>query len=462
MTPRPALPGRIVFRLAPGIPVGEVAAHRDVRLGRAGAASAIDGDGPLDRTVLHRTDRMRLTRAFVARRSVDRPGRRHLDWDPIEEEVGMSRTFRLEVDPASDAHAIAADLRDRAQVEMASPQYLAETPFDAAPAPADAADAAEAPEREDAARRSVGAAAALRLEPGDTALIVALVDSGVELDHDEVRGRLRPGLNAVSAAELAEGVALVTRARARGQDVDDDQGHGTCCAGILVGNGFRLPRGLAGAARLLPIRVLCAARVPGSDHPTAVGSLPDIDSGLKTAVDLGARILNLSFGTVETALGEGDPVPHAEVVRYALAHDCVLVAASGNGGDARRYYPAALPGVVAVGSVDDALRPSRFTSRGPHVALSAPGERLACAGLHGYTRASGTSFAAPLVAAAAALVLARAARHSTALPPARVRDVLVESAAPFAKGAGAAGCGAGVLDVPAALRAVDAACQEDT
>ncbi len=454
MTERLALPGRIVFRLAPGRALEDVAAHRDVRLGRAPAASAIDGGGTLDETVLRRTPALRLSRAFVARRSVDRPGRRHLDWDPVEEEIGMSRTFRLEVDPASDTRAIAADLRERAGVEMASPQYLAATPFDAVPA----RPAAEPPVREDAARRLVGAAEALRVEPGDTALIVALVDSGVALDSEELRGRLRPGLNAVSTAELAEGVDLVTRSRARGQDVGDDQGHGTCCAGILVGNGFRVPRGLAGAARLLPIRVLCAARLPGADRPTAVGSLPDIDSGLKTAIDLGARVLNLSFGTVETALREGDPVPHAEVVRYALAHDCLLVAASGNGGDTRRYFPAALPGVVAVGAVDDALRPSRFTSRGPHVALSAPGERLVCAGLAGTTRVSGTSFAAPLVAAACALVLSRAARHSAALPPARVRDLLVESAAPFARGADASGCGAGVLDVPAALRAVDDAC----
>ena len=102
----------------------------------------------------------------------------------------------------------------------------------------------------------------------------------------------------------------------------------------------------------------------------------------------------------------------------------MLVAASGNSGASERYYPAALPGVIAVGSVGADRRPSRFTTRGAHVALCAPGENLASAGLGGYTLGSGTSFAAPLVAAACALMLSRAARHSAALSADTVRALL--------------------------------------
>src|SRR4029079_18868057 len=105
--------------------------------------------------------------------------------------------------------------------------------------------------------------------------------------------------------------------------------------------------GLAGGARLLPVRALAGAMLSDQSLPTAVGGVPDLDLAVKRAVDLGARVLNLSFGTPESALRPDDPVPHIEVVRYALARNCVLVAASGNSGDRSAYFPAALPGVLA-------------------------------------------------------------------------------------------------------------------
>jgi subtilisin family serine protease len=77
---------------------------------------------------------------------------------------------------------------------------------------------------------------------------------------------------------------------------------------------------------------------------------------------------------------------------------------------------------------------------------------------------SGTSFAAPFVTGAAALMISRAARRSTALTASTVRDLLQRSAAPFAPGDARTNnttSGAGVLDVPAALRAVDEECQAE-
>jgi len=217
-----------------------------------------------------------------------------------------------------------------------------------------------------------------------------------------------------------------------------------------------MPPGVAGLAPVLPLRVLAAAIVADRSTPTAIGCLPDIDCGFKFAVDLGARVLNLSFGTPETALREGDPVPHTEMVEYALRRGCVLVAASGNSGDHTRYFPAAAPGVIAVGAVDSTRTPARFTTRGDHVALSAPGVAVCAAGIGGdVVTCSGTSFAAPFVAGAAALVLAAANRRGVPLSPYTVRDLLVRSAQPFAERADATGCGKGILDIAAALAAVD-------
>jgi len=446
--------GQLVIRTVAGAEYEEIATNRDVRARAASPAVALDRGGEIDRTIRNRTGAMQVTRAFYSRHGLGAGlggGAGHLAYDDLEHELGLSRTFRVQLDPDAPLEPLAQDLAALAHVEMASPAYLCQTPF-AARSPGGAA-------RIERARDLVGADRALAEEPGDSALIVGLVDSGVDIDHPELVGRLRPGVSSVALRpDTVEGdLRVLSGAHARLQDVTDDEGHGTACAGLLAALGYRIGRGLAGASRLLPIRALCGALAPGQRRPTAIGLLPDIDSGLKTAVDLGARILNLSFGTPEDQIEDG-VIPHVEVVRYAIARDCILIAASGNTGRDERYFPAALPGVIAVGAVDDHRRPAAFTTRGDHVVLSAPGVEVPSTGIDGYAAHSGTSFAAPLVTGACALLLARAARRSRPLGLQTVRRILAASASPFAPGADAVGCGAGVLDVPAALAAVDAFC----
>jgi subtilisin family serine protease len=109
--------------------------------------------------------------------------------------------------------------------------------------------------------------------------------------------------------------------------------------------------------------------------------------------------------------------------------------------------------VIAVGAVDADGVPASFSTRGAHVALSAPGVGIRVAALEGYGAMSGTSFAAPFVAAACALLLARAARRSAYLPPTAVMRALCAGVRPFPMPAD--GFGAGTLDVPAALAAAD-------
>src|SRR5262249_20796905 len=147
------------------------------------------------------------------------------------------------------------------------------------------------------------------------------------------------------------------------------------------------------------------------------------------------------------------PKPHAEVIRYALARDAIPVAASGNSGNDEKVWPAAFDGVIAVGSVTGSGEPSIFTTRGPHVAVCAPGERIVTTGLAGYQLATGTSFAAPFVTATAALLVSRAERRSLPIDSALVREVLCTSATPFA--AGINGYGGGVLNAYAALQTLD-------
>ena len=444
---RLAMRGRVVFRVRAGEDPQGIPDHADVAHGMAQPLLRFDG-GTVERVLRRFSPAMAIARVFPSASTGGRIGAPSAGWDDIEVATGMSRTFRADVDPDVDLPALVKALASLDVVEMASPHFLCEIGRPVA-------EAAATRGRGDLfyGQEMIGAREALRREPGDTALIVAVVDSGVDLEHPEFEGRLRPGIDAVHLPleRMARWVKVKRdRSWTRGEP-RDDMGHGTACAGIIGARGRRIPVGLAGAARLLPVRALVGARVVGRDALTAIGAIPDIDAGVKRAIDLGARVFNLSFGTPETALDSGDPEPHVDVVRYALARGCILVAASGNTGDHVRYFPAALPGVVAVGSIGRDGTPSRFTTRGAHVAVMAPGENIPSVAIGGYQRNSGTSFAAPFVTAACALLVARAARGSFPLDGALARRLLQDSARPFGKAVDAEGCGTGILDVPRAL-----------
>jgi subtilisin family serine protease len=113
--------------------------------------------------------------------------------------------------------------------------------------------------------------------------------------------------------------------------------------------------------------------------------------------------------------------------------------------------------VIAVGAVGRDGQPTAFSTRGDHVALCAPGVRIPTVAIEGHGVQTGTSFAAPFVTAACALLHARAARLSRALTPALARAVLVDAARPFPLGTRSTGCGAGILELPAALARLERA-----
>ncbi|RZL91227.1 MAG: peptidase S8 and S53 subtilisin kexin sedolisin, partial [Variovorax sp.] len=290
--------------------------------------------------------------------------------------------------------------------------------------------------------------------PGDPAILIGLADTGVAMHHAELEARVRPGFDSVDLdPDAVGGLTLVGDFRHRGQRPDDDVGHGSGCAGILVARGTGMPSGGAGLCGLTPVRVLGAA-VGADAKRFGVGALDNIDMGMKRLIDLGVRVINMSFGTPDSMLDGDAPRPHEEVIRYAQARGVILVAASGNSGLEERFYPAAHDGVIAVGAVDRALKPASFSTRGAHVALCAPGRDIVTCGLDGYQNANGTSFAAPYVAAVCALMASRAQRRAWPLGGEDCRRLLVASARPFAR-AGVAGSGQGVLDADAALRALD-------
>lgn len=253
---------------------------------------------------------------------------------------------------------------------------------------------------------------------GSTSQVVAVVDSGVDTAHPDLRGRTVAGYNALTPGTAPK----------------DDNGHGTMVAGIAAANTDN-GEGVAGAAwtaRVMPVKVLDAE---GSGYDS------DVAEGVVWAADHGARIINLSLG------GPHDGAVLHDAVRYATGKGAVVVAAAGNDGDGRAQYPAAYPEVVAVGATDATGRLTDFSSYGDWVDVAAPGAGIVSTGPGGgYYVGDGTSFAAPIVSGTVALV--RTVHPS--LTPAQVASRLRSTA----RDAGPRGIdpyyGYGVLDAYAA------------
>jgi len=405
--------------------------------------------GVIDRILRHHGEAFRVVRLHSARtRRADRAVAGARRFDDVEQLTGVARVLRIEVREPSRMPALLQALAELPVVERVTLDHVCRAPFATAAEPA-------RPEATPWAGDAIRLDQALAFEPGDPAVVVGLADTGVAMMHAELQQRVRAGFDSVDLDPAAVGgLQLVGDYRRRGEHPQDEVGHGSGCAGILVAYGRDIPRGAAGACGLTPVRVLGAAVGPGAKR-IGVGALDNIDAGMKRLIDLGVKVINMSFGTPESALSNDSPRPHEEIVRYALARGVILVAASGNSGLEEKFYPAAHPGVIAVGAIDRHLRPAAFSTRGAHVAVCAPGRDIRTCGLDGYQFATGTSFASPFAAAACALLASRAARRAWPLASEDARQILVESARPFS-GAGVDGCGRGVLDAAAALRALDA------
>jgi cyanobactin maturation PatA/PatG family protease len=244
-----------------------------------------------------------------------------------------------------------------------------------------------------------------RRTTGDKRIRVAIIDGPIDVDHDAFAG-----------VELASAGGLWPA-----EDAFDGPmaAHGTQVASVIFGRHDGPVRGLAPTCAGIGVAAF-------SDRRRRTSQL-DLARAIELAVESGAHVVNISGGELTASGAAEDFLDRA--VRLCAERNVLLVAAAGNDGCFCEHVPAALPSVLAVGALDDAGTPlpsSNWGAAYEHQGLLAPGhDVLGAVPGGGVRRSTGTSFAAPIVAGAAALLLSLQVQAGEEPDPLGVRRVLL-------------------------------------
>lgn len=267
--------------------------------------------------------------------------------------------------------------------------------------------------------------------PGSHKVIVAILDSGLDVNHPELVDRifLDPKCKDMNeeqrAKEFCHGVNLIDG----NNDLSDKIGHGTHIAGTIAA--LNDNKGVSGIVKsnikILPIKIKKDRFDSFFLRKELVST--QLARGIRFAVSKGAKIINFSFGIPKVMV--------TEVLTKAMddAHDSgvVLVAAAGNNGKKRPVFPCNYKNVICVGSLDANNKPLRSSNYGHMVDVYAPGENIisiypqnvesASLRINNYETKTGTSFASPIVASLAALML----QKDPGLSPSIIKERIIRN-----------------------------------
>lgn len=229
---------------------------------------------------------------------------------------------------------------------------------------------------------------------GSSEVLIAIIDTGIDTDHQEFIGRISP-LSYNSRTKVTSSTSLA--------HVEDDNGHGTHVAGVIGANKDN-NLGIAGIVQQSQLLIIKAnnADDPGTTDDESENFMDaSIAEGIHYARLHGADIINMSLGTSSINALTRD------AIEAAISAGILVVGASGNDGDSDRYYPASYPGVISVGSVNSSGIHSTFSNFNDALDVVAPGEAIVTTGLNnGYFSVSGTSLSAPQVSGILGLLVA--------------------------------------------------------
>lgn len=332
----------------------------------------------------------------------------------IKKKLRIKNIYHLKVPPSKTIEEMLEEYRKDPDVEYAEPNYIRKafrTPNDYVPANQWGIDQIQAPEAWDT-------------ETGKGDVVIAILDTGVDYDHEDLAGNMWTDSNGYYGYDFVNGDDY--------PDDDFNDSHGTHCAGIaaaVTNNGIGIA-GVSWKSKIMAVKML---------NELGEGSVDGEVEGIHYAADNGAEIISMSFGTSGYPPTPSDS--ERDAINYAYEKGCVLVAASGNDNEPYVAYPAAYENVIAVGatnSSDERCHPgdwpadlSSGSNYGTELDVLAPGVTILSTVRMGtgtvdlnYDNMDGTSMATPFVSGLAALILS----HLPGLAPSDVRRIIERTA----------------------------------
>ncbi|OOM80435.1 S8 family peptidase [Clostridium sp. BL-8] len=254
---------------------------------------------------------------------------------------------------------------------------------------------------------------------------VAVLDTGVDYTHPDLKDRVLKdkGYNFVD----------------NDSETMDDNGHGTHVSGIIAASANN-DIGISGITGTLNVKII-PVKVLDEDGE---GEVTNIVKGIKYAVDNGADIINLSFGT------NAKSKAIEEAINYAKSKGVFVVAAAGNDGVSSDNSSPASDGAFAVAAMDYNYKTADFSDYGNCIEVSAPGEEILSTVPGGYEAWDGTSMAAPIVSGIAAMVKA----EDPKLSPSQIENILDSTAKDIMTKGKDQNSGYGLIDAYNAIKKV--------
>jgi|GEM_PF-2956570 len=238
---------------------------------------------------------------------------------------------------------------------------------------------------------------AWELTTGAEEILIAVLDSGIDHNHESLSEVVDQSLGKNFSADGAP------------EDTMDYQGHGTHVAGTIAS--YNEVDGMMKSATLIPVKVV-------GDNGS--GSTNDARMGVKHAVEMGAKVINMSLG------GADHSQAFEDACDFAVENGVTVIAASGNNSKSELSYPAGFESVISVGAVTLQGERASFSNYGAGLDVMAPGVRIySTVPGNGYDDKHGTSMASPHVAGLAGLMYSL----NPDLSAAEIRGILHETSA---------------------------------
>jgi len=323
--------------------------------------------------------------------------------------IGLERIYRLELTADADMNKAVAALGTDPDIEWAEPDYIAH----AISIPDDPLYT------EQWGLSKINAPDAWDIVTGTQTVVIAVVDSGIDLTHPDLQANLWANPGEIPGNGIDDdNNGYVDDVRGWNfvngtNNVYDGNGHGTQVAGVaaaVTDNALGIA-GVCWNCKIMPVRVMA---------DSGISNYSDIALGIRYAADKGAKVINLSLGGYSYSNALRDAIDYAVNEKGA-----VVVGGAGNDNVSTLFYPAAYDNVLAVAGTTADDTKAEFSDYGTWVDISAPAVEITTTYLGGdWGPANGTSLAAPFVAGMAALIRSQRPDWSAAL----VRNQLLQTA----------------------------------